>query len=424
MTTETLSNESMAAETATAHLLDGVYCRLITAATEQGPAHYHWHQRRDGQWLAEGEADLDAIVQAVDDPLARWLLILPGDQVITRRLTLAENERRLYKKLAPYQLEEDIIEDVDELHFVYGELGDDWVNLAYTRRDQLEVALAAFHARELAVTHILSAADLLPATQPGCWALFSDGEQLAYRLAPQLFGSIRLAYATAFLQSAARSAKPEQIRLYASRGEAMDQLLSLMPEGLADKVVFKSLLEDPLAADEPQVLNLAVAPFFPRMPLARWFERIQLPLIAAACAVVLHLGLTLTEWQLLRGQTEDLKVAITERYRAAVPNGAISDPLKQLRNQVSRLGGQSSGSNALFILSQSVPVLVEQPGVEVKNLQFLNDAQELRLTVQAPALSDIEAMSNQLKTKGFGAEVLSVNVNQGVHQARMKVTRR
>lgn len=424
MTTDTLVNESMAAEPAAAQSLDGVYCRLVAAATEESPAVYRWRQRREGHWLAEGEDTLDAIVQAVDDPLARWLLVLPGDQVITRRLTLAENERRFYKKLAPYQLEEDIIDDVDELHFVYGELGDDWVNLAYTRRDQLADALAAFHARELAVTHIVSDADLLPATQPGIWTLYSDGQQLAYRLAPQLFGSVRLSYARAFLASAARASKPEQIRLLAAQGEAMDQLLELLPEGLADKVAFKSLLAEPLAADEAQVMNLAVAPFFPRMPLARWFERIKLPLIAAAAAVVLHLGLTLTEWQLLRGQTEDLKTAITERYRAAVPNGAISDPLKQLRNQVSRLGNQSSGSNALFILSQSVPVLVEQPGVEVKNLQFLNDAQELRLTVQAPALSDIEAMSNQLKTKGFGAEVLSVNVNQGVHQARMKVTRR
>ena len=34
-----------------------------------------------------------------------------------------------------------------------------------------------------------------------------------------------------------------------------------------------------------------------------------------------------------------------------------------------------------------------------------------------------EALSGSFKERGYRAEVLSVNVNQGVHQARMKVTR-
>ena len=89
-----------------------------------------------------------------------------------------------------------------------------------------------------------------------------------------------------------------------------------------------------------------------------------------------------------------------------------------------RLGNTGNASNALFVLAHSVPVLTSIDGVEVKNMQFINDSQELRLTIQAPTLADIDALSASFKAKGFGAEVLSVNVNQGVHQARMKVTRK
>lgn len=379
---------------------------------------YRW-QRHDGQqWCERGAGELIELAGHYPQWPERSVLVLPGEWVVTRTAAVAEAERRYFRKLIPFQLEEDIVGDVDDLHFVYGQLVGDTVSLAYVRHQLLARWLAPFHGRELAISHIVSEAALLPAGQA---CLYLEGDKLHYRLAALAFGSLCAPLAPAWLAAGQQQlAQSDSLLVLADSQANLQRLLAWLPETLRARAS-PAVQNKPALSDEQA--NLACAPYFPRLPLASWLARLKLPLALAAALLAVQLVLSLTEWQIASHQRAQLQSAITERYRQAVPAGAISDPLKQLRNQAKALGGGSGGSSALLVLSQTVPVLTAREGVEVKNLQYLDNARELRLTLQAPALADIEALSASFKERGYRAEVLSVNVNQGVHQARMKVTR-
>ncbi|MBB3169763.1 general secretion pathway protein L [Simiduia aestuariiviva] len=412
---------------ATSSALEGLYLypQPLGEATPDTPAEprYRWRRLSAGQWTEMQTGDVNALCDALPQWPAQAIMVVPAEAVVTRSLLVAPGERRYFKKLAPFQLEEDIIDDVTDLHFVYGPLGDEGVDLAYCRTDLLNQWLAPFFERELPVSYVISAASLLPDSAGDEWVLMLDDQRCYYRLSTTRFGAVQPALVPMFLASLANDHKPARIQLLATGDALLTQLADALPPSLAQASLFKRLVTEPLAASA-SAPNLAVEQFSPRIPLSRWLGLIKLPAVLLLAGLCVHLTVALTEWQIATNHTQALKAAITERYRAAVPSGAISDPLKQLRNQVNRLGSGAQGSNALSVLSRAVPVLTARSGVEVKNLQFSNDAQELRLTIQAPALADIEALSSQFKAQGFGAEVLSVNVNNGVHQARMKVTRK
>lgn len=385
---------------------------------------YRWQILQDGRWGAAGSGDVDQLRQAVTDWPAQVVMVLPAEVVVTRSVSVAASERRYFKKLAPYQLEEDIIDDVESMHFVFGPVHDEQVELAYLNRAQLAGWLAPLQKWELPVSHIVSAATLMPWKGAHHWSFYQDDQQLCYRMGQHLYGAIRPSLAPLFLKSlVARTQKPVAIDVLARTPEQLAALVQWLPDSLQPLVDSQSVNPEALPAQRLSMVNLAVDQFFPRIPLMRWWSLIRAPLLLVSIGLIAHLIVALVEWQMAVSHTATLQAAITSRYRAAVPVGAISDPLKQLQNQVNRLGNSSATSNALFMLSNTVPILTAKEGVEVKNLQFINATQELRLTVQAPALADIESLSSQFKAKGFSAEVLSVNVNQGVHQARMKVTR-
>ncbi|MDN3638056.1 type II secretion system protein GspL [Simiduia curdlanivorans] len=428
MTTELMTQTStdapaeFVAEQAT---LEGLYLYPLAAEQADAGAVYQWQTYQQGEWSGVSQGDADSLLQAFEVLPANVVVVLPASSVVTRRVTVSEVERRHYKKLIPFQLEEDIIEDVEDLHFVFSSLVGDSVDLAYTDKALLSQWLTPLLEKNMSISLVTSEACLLPVLGESGWCFLLKGDRIDYRFSRNLYGTLALSLAPLFFKSLmAKREVPTQIELIAESNDGLAELAQALPQALQAVVQKRRVLATPLAATTLNSVNLAVGYFFPRIPIARWWAQLRLPTLLLGIGLAVHLAVALTEWQLASSRTEDVKAAITERYRAAVPVGAISDPLKQLRNQVDRLGNTGSASNALFILSHSVPVLTAIDGVEVKNLQFINDAQELRLTIQAPALADVDALSANFKAKGFGAEVLSVNVNQGVHQARLKVTRK
>lgn len=431
MTTSILNSEqpSTSAEFGqSSSQLEGLYISplplpAISQDDSSAPVLYQWQHLHKGQWSVPHQGGVEQILSDYQNLPGDIVFVVPSGAVVTRSVAVSEGEKRLFKKSVPFQLEEDIIDDVEDLHFVFSELRDDSVDLAYVNREILARWLVPLIAKNISVNYAVSRASLLPAVDRWCFALVEN--LLEFRLSRYCFGAVGFSASELFLKSlVAKRDKPAQITLLASDNASLSALENALPDSLKALVQQRRLLNQPLAIDESQLVNLAVDHFYPRIPLDRWWAKCKLPLLLLAIGVGVHLLVALVEWQISKNQIESVKTAITERYRSVVPAGAISDPLKQLRNQVDKLGNSGSSSNALFILAHSVPVLTSIQGVEVKNLQFINDAQELRLTIQAPTLADIDTLSASFKAKGFGADVLSVNVNQGVHQARLKVTRK
>ena len=81
---------------------------------------YCWGIVNDkGQWGEQphkgDKAELLSSLQATQLPI---VLVIPGEKVVTTRAAYNAAEKRHFRQLLPYQLEEQIIGDVEDLHFV------------------------------------------------------------------------------------------------------------------------------------------------------------------------------------------------------------------------------------------------------------------------------------------------------------------
>lgn len=90
-----------------------------------------------------------------------WL-ILPGERVGTRLLEFSEKEKKHLRSLMPYQLEDEVIGDVEDMHFALSPAANGKVTLAYTDKAWLQAVFAELAALGLEVTRCWSAPLTLP----------------------------------------------------------------------------------------------------------------------------------------------------------------------------------------------------------------------------------------------------------------------
>ena len=62
---------------------------------------------------------------------------LPSDEVRSTLLSVSPEERKHLAKSLPFMMEEQVAEDVEELHFVFSALDEERYLVAFTRRDSM-----------------------------------------------------------------------------------------------------------------------------------------------------------------------------------------------------------------------------------------------------------------------------------------------
>ncbi|RYZ89416.1 MAG: general secretion pathway protein GspL, partial [Moraxellaceae bacterium] len=123
---------------------------------------FRWCWLNDGQPQNEAVGNIESLKAAVGGAgLQAWLL-LPGMKVVTRELDYSEKEKKHLRNLLPFQLEESVVGDVDDLHVALGDAAAGKVALAYTDKNWLRSVFKQLSDIGLEVTRCWSTPLLLP----------------------------------------------------------------------------------------------------------------------------------------------------------------------------------------------------------------------------------------------------------------------
>ncbi|MDH5436888.1 MAG: type II secretion system protein GspL, partial [Gammaproteobacteria bacterium] len=174
------------------------------------------------------------------------VLVVPGNSTTLRTTALPVTNKKQLLKAIPYALEEQLIEDVDNLHFAVGKQGvDKSTPVAVTRQQNMKNWLSILKKHNITPEIIIPDTLLLPLKRKE-WSAVIHNDSMNVRTGQHNGFSCDNNNAAFMLKTAIEESttnKPERINLFLAEG-------ATTPDGLNDldiEVISHSLGDNPLA---------------------------------------------------------------------------------------------------------------------------------------------------------------------------------
>lgn len=391
----------------------------------------------DGLPADEGAAgDREALREALGvratNPQSAWV-ILPGNQVNTRELEYSEKEKKHLRNLLPFQLEDSVVGDVDDLHFALATPTNGKVVVAFADKSWLQAIFAELGALGIEVTRCWTAPLTLPLATDGAadasshWTLGLYQDQMYLRYATTMGFSVAQQHARRALQMLLRDQERvdnlPDLHLRAATEADLALLSELIPAELQDAITSQTLADEWALDFSNSSIDLCQGDFSQRLPIERWWKMWQSVAIFAGVCVAVYLGTLMFEIHKLGNESRSLRQQIEATARTVIPQGRIIDPEKQLTIllQQSRPVGQSV--SVMSLLALALPQVAQVPNVNIKGISYAGESGELNLSIQADSFGAFETLTQNMRSHGLNAETSSFNAQGNVQTARLKVTK-
>ena len=366
------------------------------------------------------------------------VLVDSADVRLHRHFMPRKPTRQLLKAL-PFMLEDELAEDIENLHFAIEETGFDkeldqhWVNIAIVKRSLLQSWLGLLAKANIPIKRMVPDVLCLPdlTTQfdedkksisileyaggwlirEGTWrGLFLPDSWLSMYFAKLLASTeitsddkvttdenIEVSYFSPLpSELTAKFIESEQVNLTAAEQELPMLLLAQQAES------FKwNLLQGDFAQKKTVSKNWAL-----------WRPAAALLIITLTIQFVM----TIARWQ---SATSDLEIAKTElgkMYQEAFPKEKLRMNVlrTQLKRKVAAVSGDSSVDTSGFIelMTRITPVFKKHPNLSLDSIRYDDKRGELRFNANAPSFQKFEQFKNDIERLGLDVKQGAVN-NQG-----------
>ncbi len=389
--------------------------------------------RRQGRLIT---GDREALRAALGDkpvnPQSAWV-ILPGSRVNTRQLEYSDKEKKHLRNLLPFQLEDSVVGDVEDLHFALGTPVDGKIVVAFADKTWLQAAFAELAALGIEVTRCWTAPLTLPLAAEAVtdnynhWSLGLYQNQVYLRYASTMGFSVAQQHARMALQMLLRDQERvdslPNLHLRANSEADLATLGELIPAELQDAIASQTLADEWTLDYSNNSIDLCQGDFSQRLPIERWWKLWQSVAIFAGVCVAVYLGTLMFEIHKLGGENLKIRQQIETTARSVIPQGKLLDAERQLNKllQQSQPVGQSASVMALLTLV--LPQIAQEPNVVIKGISYAGEAGELNISIQADSFSAFESLSEKIRRQGLNAETSSFNAQGNVQTARLKVTK-
>ncbi len=388
---------------------------LLVQIQEAPDADCEWQLLAPGAMtpLQSGLGPLSEILEQAGS--ARIVALVPSELVLLTEVSLPIRQPAKLLQAAPYALEEQLAEDVDQLHFAAGtRRADGSTPIAVVSRANMELWLEWFGPHRAQVEMLLPDVLALP-PESGQVLFLDDRGRCLVRTGAAAGFAVPLDLLTATLSEE----DGERATVYRH-----EQAPSLSHEGLPlpeGRKVRRSLeLLHHIQQSELRI-NLLQGAFAPRREFDQWLRAARLPAaLAAGYLLFATVAMALNNQQTAQ-QLDRLQQQAQQQFNQAFPDiTRIVDMRVQARQELDRLRGSAGGGGFLSLFSQSAPALSKVRDLKLDGVQFRDGSLYLSLSG-----SDLQALE-RLRAEFGRIDELKLDVQQaqagtdGV-QIRLKV---
>jgi general secretion pathway protein L len=409
-------------------------------------AQYRW-------LLTDDKVDVGEASYGGSDELLIWLssvdgspvLIIPGEKVVVKKVPYHEKEKRHFAKMLPYEVEDSVIDDVENLHFVIGEKNKGQATIAYVEREWFESALAFFQEQKKPIVRALIDFQCLQQDSDESIVWFNQERLLVHQKEGVGF-STAYALADTFLQNmlfidpGVDLEKEKNDVGDVEQGETLSQQYKVYVsnDGASSYTVEKATrvfhTVNPEASSEfyetapvfslnnAHAIDFCTGAYAPPKNDSQQVTSWKFIGVLSLFSILLFVSVSLFEIYTSK-QKILIKAKETEAsYRKVIPQGVVRDPVRSLRNKLDELaGGDGKASEVVRLLSYVAPA-IQSLDVDLLTINYNHKEATLRLSVQAGSFQVVEKLRTDIEEKGLVAELLSSNAVDNKFQARLRIS--
>ena len=398
---------------------------LLLRADSVAADRWHW-LRLDPEGKPAGKIHVGPLLSAADDAAGlRVVVLVPGAECLLTQVRIPGSNRQKLLRAVPYVLEDQLSDEVEQLHFAIGEQAPDeqWP-VAVISRAYMASLLEVLADAGLDVQQVIPEILAIP---------YNEGEL-----------SVLVSREIALVRTGAASG-------YAVDSENLGMLLAAQPheEDQPAPLVHMYVNQDSQVPDTSDYDGEVHAETFAANPLGIFVQgldarpinlmqgafsrtgewiRVLKPWRATAAlllaGVLVSFFVTGIDYYRLSRESEQLQARIEETFRKAMPGTQrVVNPRVQLQQELDRLQGGQSGGGFLVLLGKTGAVLKDVSGVEIGWVSFRAGRLDLYLKVSPMHLQDT---INQSLTNigGLEVEILSATTDKDQSvQGRLRIQR-
>ncbi len=391
-----------------------------------GEDHVQWATSDDNGALTTSvrEGSLREAAESVDG--LRCTLILPADDVLLAQASVPGGSVARAQQAVPYVLEEQVADDIDDLHFALG---------TKTRDDEYPVVVIGLDVMEQ-ITELCAQAGLRPSEiipetlalpvltsatpEMTVWSALLDHGRAVVRSADFTGFATDTEMASMMIEGAMSGNTSEApVSLVAFSTDATNEFS--VPPGMdleIRQVDHRLALYSSGVASTPRI-NLMQGEFNIKRNFDNTFKRWRATAILATCVLVLLFASKWTELSTLEKQEEALDLRISEAFKQALPDARMQRPRRQIQSALANIGAVNN-DGFTSRLAQIAGSLSTQPQTVLRTIGYRSGRFDLDLnTDDVPTL---DALKSELKKRGsLDMSVQSANRENDSVRGRVRI---
>lgn len=392
----------------------------------------------EASWLLEGAPGIDgpvvtrgALADAVTAASgAQVVVLVPSARLLFTHAKVPTQNRQKILKALPYALEDQLAEDVDNLHFALGNRGPDGdLSIVVVAREQMLAWQEQLRVVGLNSDYWVPDILALP-RQPQAWSVFLESNIGLVRTGDAQGFASEIENLHAFLGFAvteAGEAVPTAIDIWDSGATGdIPALTHVIPNAevrLQDGPI-ELLALVARGFDARTVFNLLQGDYSRKEQWGKRWRPWRLAASLAAVLVGLQLAMTVSENIALGRQNDELRAQINQTYKEAFPDAKnVVNPKVQMQRKLAELrgGGQNSvGAGFLVLVATTGSALKSTPGLNLRNVRYKNG--ELDVEVEVPSLQTLDQVKQLLSSqRGLSVELQSAASKDSKVEGRLHI---
>ena len=353
-------------------------------------------------------------------PGRRVCVLIGGADVLLAAPDVPVKAGAKLQQLVPYALEEQLAEDIEDLHFALGKRSPDspGVPVAVVTRALLDQWLATLRAAGIEPDVIYADSELLP-ENPGQAVALLEADAVSVRPpsgTPVTLPADALAEALEIARGGTEPSVTGGRGLILYTGAPEWQQHSAQVEAARpyfDGIKVQLLTAGPLALYAQQLptttaINLLQGDYAPVSSRGTGIKAWRVAAMLLAGLIGLHLVGKVAELQVLKRHEHQLDASIRETYRNSMHSEASAADARRLMEK--RLAGAPGGGGLLPALQALAQARDAAPGTSVQSLNFHGGSLEMK--VSAPDATSLDRVSQALRSNGWQAD-LTGGTNSG-----------
>ncbi len=379
---------------------------------------------------ASAQAALEDI--SLHAPGRQVIVLVPTAQVLLTHTRIPSRQRQRILSALPYALEDQLAEDVEQLHFALGQRnreGD--IQVAVVSRRRLGEWLARLRACDIEPDAVVPDALCLP-WKEGQWSALQEAHQLLLRTAAQeglsLDNDSLDVTLPLLLAEREENQRPSALHWYVSPDGGNRSPPVLEGPGMKTVDILPHPLEDaPLALlsrhyQRDQAINLLQGEYSRHEQLGRYWRPWR-PAAALLLALLLLLATTtVLDYLRLSEEHEALRQRIERIYLDTFPEARrVVNPRVQMERRLAALRtGEAGAGGFLDLLREAGPALRETPKLELRRISYRDGRLDIALLI--PDLQSLDRLKQRLGEKaGLRVDIQSATARDDKVEARLQI---